>query len=417
VLSLLLIGVAAPALGAQSKQITDPAEYNLYVAMLNEQNPAKKMQLVDEFLAKYPNTVVKEDALESKLVAAQQAQQPYEPVARALLQVNPKNLRALVVLAFVFSQQPPPEADPQFQQKVAEAESIAQRGLEVVGAAPKPENVSEADYQTSKKNTQATFHQTLGLVGLIRKDYPAAQNAFKQALTLSAGNATIAYRLAEAYRSEKPIKYTEALWAYAHVIGIEGPMALAPLGKQQVEAYLDKFYKSYHGSDEGLDKLKADAKAAAFPPDGFKVLSREEVKANEPPPPPAPVETDPTKMSFGQMKDVLAAGGENAKTLWGKLKGTALGLEGKIVSATPATRPRTVRLSVTAKPDDPAGAYDVELVLAAASLRPIAAGRTVEFEGTVNAYTESPISIRMVDGRITTPPPAAPKKPAAKKKG
>ena len=88
-------GAQAPA---QNKQINDPAEYNAYVAALNEQAPARKIQLLDEFLAKYPNTVVKEDALELKLVAQQQAGQPFDVTARQVLQVNPRNFRALVVL-------------------------------------------------------------------------------------------------------------------------------------------------------------------------------------------------------------------------------------------------------------------------------------------------------------------------------
>src|SRR5512147_1316417 len=93
----LAAGAQAPA---QNKQITDPAEYNAYVAALDPQvPPARKIQLLDEFLAKYPNTVVKEDALELKLVAQQQAGQPFEATARQVLQVNPKNFRALLVLS------------------------------------------------------------------------------------------------------------------------------------------------------------------------------------------------------------------------------------------------------------------------------------------------------------------------------
>src|SRR2546426_1017898 len=123
-LCLSLSAAAQTPAAPQKKSITDPEEYKVYVAAIGEQTPAKKIQLLDEFLTKYPNTVVKEDALELKLVAQQQAGQPFEATARQILQINPNNLRSLLVLSFVFLQSQLSEQDPQFQQKVAEGETL-----------------------------------------------------------------------------------------------------------------------------------------------------------------------------------------------------------------------------------------------------------------------------------------------------
>lgn len=412
----------APA-AQQPKQITDAAEYNAYVAALNEQNPARKVQLIDEFLAKYPNTVVKEDALVFKLTAQQQAGQAVDQTARQILQVNPNNLRALLVLSYVFLQTQLTEQDPQYQQKLSEAETLAKRGIEQLAAAPRPENVSEADYQKSKGLAEATFHQVIGLVGRHRKDFATAQAELKKAGELAPEDAAIFYRLGDAYIAEKPPKYTEAFWAFARAAALDGPTALPPAGRTQVNDYLTKVYTSYHGSDEGLDKLKEAAKASRFPTEGFRVIPKSELQPPTPPPAPTPAPGAGESMSFAQIKDTLSAGGEKAKELWGKLKGQTLGLEGKVVSAVPAARPRTVRLAVLPSTAETPGAYDVSLALAAPLARPLAAGKMVQFQGVANDFTPKPFALRMVGGQITraaeaAPAPAkpAPRRPAARRR-
>jgi len=269
------------AAAEQGKQITDPAEYNAYVAALNEQAPARKIQLLDDFLARYSYTVVKEDALELKLVAQQQAGRPFDGTARQILQVNPKNFRALLVLSFVFAQSAVNPQDPQLAQKLSEAEDLAKRGLEQVALLPEPATVSAADFQKSKNVAAATFQQVLGIVALNRKDYPGAQAALRQSGVLNPESAPVFYNLGVAYISERPTKASECFWAFARALGVEGSNALPPAGKQQVDDYLKKVYTQYHGSEEGLDKLKQDAKASPFPPAGFKVQPRSEIKAAE----------------------------------------------------------------------------------------------------------------------------------------
>lgn len=410
----LAAGAQAPA---QSKQITDVPEYNAYIAARSEENPARKIQLFDEFLAKYPNTVVKEDALELKLVAQQQAGLPFDATARQVLQVNPKNFRALVVLSFVFAQTPLNPTDPQLAQKLSEAEELAKRGLEQVGVLPKPETVSDVDFQKSKNVAGATFQQVLGIVALSRKDYPGAQAALHLSGELNPDNAPVFYNLGVAYISERPPKAGEGFWAFARAIGVEGSNALPPAGKQQVDDYLKKVYTQYHGSDEGLDQIKQDAKASPFPPSGFKVMSRSEIEAAKPAPPPPPKPTNPESMTFGQMKEVLAAGGAPAKELWAKLNGMTLGLEGQVVSALPASAPRTVRLALLPETAGQKGFYDLVLTLVKPG-RPLAVGKKIEFSGRVNSFKEVPFSLALVDGKITTPEPPAPakKRPAGKKK-
>src|ERR1700754_2501644 len=60
--------------GSQSGQITikDPAEYNAYSNAIGQSAPAAKAAALEDFLTKYPQSVVKADMLE-QLMGAYQA--------------------------------------------------------------------------------------------------------------------------------------------------------------------------------------------------------------------------------------------------------------------------------------------------------------------------------------------------------
>src|ERR1043166_5339324 len=102
VLVATILLLASSLVRALPQQITDAAEYNAYVAALGETDKAKKIQLIDAFLAKYPNTVVKEQALEVKLQTQQQSGQMGADTAKEILKVNPNNSTAMLVLSFAF---------------------------------------------------------------------------------------------------------------------------------------------------------------------------------------------------------------------------------------------------------------------------------------------------------------------------
>ncbi len=198
------------------------------------------------------------------------------------------------------------------------------------------------------------------------------------------------------------------LWYFARAVSIEG---LNAAGKQQVDPYLTSVYKRYHGSDEGLAQLKDQAKATPFPPSDFHIKTKLEMTpAPPPPPPPPPIPDDVTKMTFSQIKEVLGGGGDKAKEVFGKLKGTPMGLEGVVVSSTP----KVVKLAVLKATQETADAFDVVLTLTAPAVRPPVKGKSVEIEGTVKEYAESPFSLGLSGGKIVPPAPTPAKKPGKK---
>src|SRR6185312_17483115 len=93
---------ASPQAPQQKKEIKDPAEYNAYVGAVQQTDPNAKISGLEAFLVQYPNSVMKEDALELLMGSYQQSGNAAKmsETANKLLQSNPKNVRALALLAY-----------------------------------------------------------------------------------------------------------------------------------------------------------------------------------------------------------------------------------------------------------------------------------------------------------------------------
>src|SRR5215470_4310871 len=122
---------AAPA--TQKKEIKDPAEYNAYVGAVGQTDPAAKISGFEAFLAQYPNSVMKEDALELLMGAYQQTgnQAKTLDTAQKVLSANPCNLRALALM--VFTKRAMAEAGQAAQ--LGEAGQLSEKGLQCVQTA------------------------------------------------------------------------------------------------------------------------------------------------------------------------------------------------------------------------------------------------------------------------------------------
>src|ERR1700693_140106 len=120
----------------QKKEIKDPAEYNAYVGAVQQQDAAAKVSGLEAFLTQYPNSVMKEDALELLMGAYQGTNNQAKTLetAQKVLQANPCNIRALALLAY--TKRAMAEAG-QGQQHLAEAGQSGEKGLACLQTAPK----------------------------------------------------------------------------------------------------------------------------------------------------------------------------------------------------------------------------------------------------------------------------------------
>src|SRR5580704_10827337 len=164
----------APAAAPQKKEIKDPAEYNAYVGAVQQTDPNAKISGLEAFVTQYPNSVMKEDALEALMGTYQQTNNVAKmgDAAQRVLAVNPNNVRALALLTYSKTA----------EGKMPEAKQYGQRGLDALKTFAKPDGMSDADYATLKNQLAAIFDRGVGLAALGDKDFPTAETDLRAAV-------------------------------------------------------------------------------------------------------------------------------------------------------------------------------------------------------------------------------------------
>lgn len=399
---------AGQAAAPQQKTIKDPAEYNAYVTAVNQTTPAAKAQAFEAFLQQYPNTIMKPEALETLMGAYQQMGdlQKVADAANRLLQVNPQNVRALFVLAYLHRTQAEQGQNP--QQNAMQARQFGEKGLQALPAWTKPQGMADQEFEQQKTQMAVIFNGAVGFGALQQKDYPAAAK-YLQAAVEAGPNSPInnsnIYPLAIAYLEQNPIN-PAGLWYVAKAAALtNNNPAVVRYGKAK--------YIKYHGSDEGWEQLLPQAKAAPGlqPPAGWAVA-----------PAPTPAEqaaklvaSKPVaQMSFDEFQLILTSGNPQAAAqVWDQIKNKEIAFEAKVIEADKTK----LMLAATAE-DIQANKADVELTMAApvpANLMP-KPGEMEKVQGKPQTYEASPFMIHMSDGVfIGAPKKAAPAKAPAKR--
>ena len=233
-----------PAAPQQKKEIKDPAEYNAYVGAVQQKDATAKISGLEAFLAQYPNSVMKEDALELLMVSYQQTnnQAKMLDAAQRILQVNPNNLRALALLSYIKRAQA--EAGQDAQNNLTQGAQFADRGLQALQTAPKPDGTSDADFTKMKTQMSAIFNGTSGMAALQGKNYPVAQQRLRAAVEADPNDLRNVYPLALADLTGTPPNQVEGLFFIARAANL----AAGSPGQAQIESYGKNQYIKYHGS-------------------------------------------------------------------------------------------------------------------------------------------------------------------------
>src|SRR5207244_2951438 len=140
-------------------------------------DPGQKAAALEQFVQQYPNSIVKEDALQAAMAAYQQINNQAKMMSTAdeLLKVNPSNVLALFVEVFAKRTQATSQPGANAQQLLNEASEAGKRGLAALPARQKPEGMSDADFQKQQKLFSAVFNGAIGHSALANKDFPTAQ--------------------------------------------------------------------------------------------------------------------------------------------------------------------------------------------------------------------------------------------------
>jgi len=399
----------------QKKEIKDTAEYNAYVGAVQQKDAAAKVSGLEAFVTQYPNSVMKEDALEALMIAYQQTgnQAKMIETAQKVLLANPCNLRALAVLAF--SKRAMAEANQNSQQNFADSGQFAEKGLQCLPTAARPEGTTPEEWEKLKAQTKVIFSGAAGTAALLQsKDYAKAQQYLRAEVEADPTNLVEVYHLALAYLAPGPTeKDVEGLFFIARAVNLQtgaGRDAIAKFGKSK--------YNKYHGSEEGWTDLVAQTASTQLPSADFTI------KKYVPPTPAeqaaALVKTKKIEeMSFAEWQMVLSEGTpEDADKVWSVLKGKPLQMVGHIITIDASSKAATKLMLAGSSDDIDAKKADIDLTMSAAipAKDMPKEDSDFQFQGTPVSYVAKPFVMTMNDGALLVASKPKPKPTPAHKK-
>jgi len=374
---------------AKKPQWKSTEEYNAFSSMASEKDPGKKISLAEAFLQKFSNSDFKYLAHLQMMGAYQQLGKADKAIdeARAVLKDDPDNLQGLQYLSFAlpFLYKP---ADTKASDMLSEIEAMAKRGLDLLSKLQKPQNVTEEQFTQAIKPVRAVFNSAQGFAALQKKDYASAITSFKASLEDNPNDMYPIYRLGVAYVSSSPPDYNNGLWYLARAVSV-GKSAKAP-DEAGIENYLKESYGCYHGTDDGLAELIAQAGNAPNPPADFKVAPMDKPKPSG----------NANINTFNQYTFplTLTACTSQVQTQWAQLKDQPLGLIGFVHDVEKSSEAGTYRIRITLDQSKVADAYDIELKDSTQpAVGDLGPGDAVHFQGTIASYKVKPSFVLTLD--------------------
>lgn len=391
--------MAAPPQAAKAPQWKSREEYDAYNAMVTATDPAKKIQLAEAFLQKYPNSDFKAGALQTEMQVYYQQGKTDQAIdaAKKVQAADPDNLVALRFLSFTFPFLYKPD-QANAAAVLSTADTDAHHGLELLQKLAKPQGVSDAAFQASVKEFRAVFNSCIGFVALQNKNYANAITALKAATADNPNAVYAVYWMSLSYLYSSPADYNDAIWYGARAVALA--KAAKDPNADAWEKFLKQTYINYHGTDTGFSDIEAQAATAPNPPDGFKIEQ------------PKPPEATGNKVvdAYNTLVFPLKLGGDTAQKQWDGIKGQPLELGGSVVSIDKGSDPDTYLVHIAILDSTKASdGYDIELKDSTQpKVKNLQKGDLLTFKGTLDSYTASPNFYLTVDGTVTSELPDKP---------
>jgi hypothetical protein len=404
----------APAQEKKAPAWKDQNEYDLVQNQIQkEADPKKKLQLLQQWEEKYPESDFKNARNQVMLQTYQQAGDAagMKKAATKMTQDDPSGIFGLIgyqtLNLLTISMNDKSEA------ALADGDKASAGLLAIVDKVQKPEQVAADAWAKEVTNYKALAHKTKGWIETQRKNFPAAEAAYTESLKVNPNQGEVSSLLGTAILLQRnPDKQAAGLYHFARAASLQGDGALPPQAQQQTKAYVTKTYTNFHGSDAGLAEILERAKTEPFPPEGFTIESAAALAAKDR----DKLRTEnPMLFRWLEIKDNLKAQGD---TFFENLKGTDAGgsIKGKLISATPETNPKELQISV-----EDGIQPDAVITLTAPLKGKADAGTEIEVLGSVAAYSKEPYTLTLeadpdeIKG-WPAPPPTS-KKTGGKKAG
>ena len=269
-----IVSAGAGQTAERKKDFKDRQEYVLYDS-ITKADANTKLALLNTWKENYPNSDFKLDRLHLFLTTYEQLGAPAKMVetAKAILVIDSQDITALYWVTFL--------ARTQGSTRLDELETAEKAARGLLGA-EKPANVKDEAWSKAKPQTDAVAYTTLGWIAMQRKNSEVAEQNFKKSLTINPNQGQVSYWLGTVILAEKKSeRQSEAIYNLARAAAYDGPGALAPEGRQEIDTDLTNVYTTQHGDTSGLAEIKALAKASPTTPVDFKIKTAAEVAAEK----------------------------------------------------------------------------------------------------------------------------------------
>jgi tetratricopeptide (TPR) repeat protein len=383
--------------------IKDPAEASDYAAAMIVTDPGEQGAALEAFVAKYPQSRVKAEALENAMAAYLEARNldKVDALSSRVAAVEPDNARALAMGVFVKRTRAASAQGPQADALADAAGDQAQKGLAALVRWRPRQGSTDADGAAVRSEMLATFNGALGYRALLRKDYAAAKTYYLAALKADPSDLDNVYQLSVVLLQSSPVDPAGFWWA------ARADSMAAAASNSDAQAAIERFvkprYARYHGGDDGWDGLVIEAGTGLAPPTNFAVT---------PAASPAAVavqavhDAPVSALSFSDWEFILAqrdaspANQAAAAKVWANIAtlqshGLHMKFDVKVIAAGPSGLDGAIT-----DDNQQSGHADLHVKLTAPLAKAPAAGSTVSVTGVLTGYTPTPFAFTMEQAEI-----------------
>jgi len=401
-ISVFVVSIA----GAQQNEIE---VWNDVTKDINTANFRKALDDLDLWKQKYRDSSFRNDRDALYVQAYAATNQPAKALDTATLLIQgdlnatfagaagmPTILRLLYNASWAISHIPDPTPD-----EIAAGDKAAHELL--AWDQPLP-GVTAAKWEEAKADMQAKASAALLYLAMLPgmramatqpPDCAGAEAAYTKALNVYPDKSVLSWELARALTCEAkdtPDKVIAAIYEFERAAAIDPSLGGARNDPKQVQSYADNAYIKFHGSDDGLEQIKQEAKRMPLPPADFTIQSANEIaeaKSKD------FADAHPQIALWMAIKAALLQ--PNGEQYFDqKLKGYAVPqLTGKLVEAKPACRPRELLVAVPTPDAAKSPAPEIQLKLDKPLAGKLEPGTDLRWEGVPSAFSGDPFLLTM----------------------
>ena len=377
------------AAAAQTSKWADHGEYDLALAVRGETAPAARLEKLNQWKEKYPNSALREARQELFLAAYRDQGDTGKmlSVAEELAATDPGNVVGLYWTALLVPSLSAADGPTVELAAKAARDLITNREKYFLSATP-PDGVTATDWAKGAEKYEFVAHRALGWTNWKSKDFAAAETELTSALKLMPDDTQVETWLATVQTLEgTPKSQSAAVWHLLRATSAQGDRALPGSEKAQFSTAAERLYTTLKGDSNGYEILKSSADAAPFPPETFVISPLDGAS-----------DTDAAaNAAIWSRLRMRLMGPDGSKYFESELKGKPVPLfRGKVVRCTPPNRPKEVALAMSDDMQE-----DIVLTLSTPLAGPAKPGTEVEFLGTADSLTAAPFRLA-----LTTDPQA-----------